>query len=102
MDVKSLIERAFPNDPIMVQVAMCESGMRQFDANGEVVRGIYHPPDTGLFQVNSAVWGKKAIELGYDIFTLEGNIKMAQYILKVQGLNAWVSHGCWLKHASKP
>lgn len=86
---------AFPTDPIMLEVARCESGVKQHDKNGKVIMNT-KTNDKGIFQINEIHW-PKAKQLGYDLDTFEGNIKMAQYILKTQGLNAWYSSvHCWL------
>ncbi len=93
--LKSMITEAFPDEPIMLAIAQCESGIRQYNGSGEVIRS--HTADSGLFQIND-VWLTKAQELGYDINTVEGNIAMAQHIKEVQGLRAW---SCYKKVAPK-
>lgn len=86
-----------PKLPIIFEhIAKCESGGRQFNPDGSVLRGVHHPPDIGKFQINSAVWGDLALKLGHDIFTEEGNEAMAYVIYKRQGLQAWqASQHCW-------
>lgn len=86
-----------PELPVIFEhIAKCESGGRQFNPDGSVLRGIYHSPDIGKFQINSAVWGDLALELGHNIFTEEGNEAMAYEIYKQQGLQAWQSsQHCW-------
>lgn len=80
----------------MQEIARCESGKRQFDQDGNVLHGRVHYPDTGLYQINSRVWGEKAKELDLDIETVSGNIKMAKHILDTQGISAWKSsEPCW-------
>jgi cytochrome c556 len=81
---------------IMVRIAKCESGLRQFDSNGDVLRGKVNPQDVGMFQINEKYHLEKAKELGYDIYTTEGNIKMAAYIYLTEGAKAWsASSKCW-------
>ena len=72
----------------LYEIAKCESGLRQFRSDGSVVRS--HTNDVGILQINVPVWGREAQRLGYDIYSLEGNIRMAHYVLKVQGYSAWV------------
>jgi len=84
----------------MVEVARAESGIRQFDANGNVIMS--PTKDAGLFQINWVNWDT-AKRLGYDIYTVEGNIAMAKYLLRSQGLNAWSeSAKNWLPHLKDP
>lgn len=73
----------------MLAIAECESNTMQFK-NGKVVTS--HTSDVGVFQVNLPVWELKALDLGYDIYSTHGNIKMARYIYEVQGKNAWVCY----------
>lgn len=87
--LKTLITEAFPDEPIMLRIAECESGVRHFLANGEVIRS--HTSDSGLYQVND-IWLPEAKRLGLDINTVEGNIAMAKHIKEVQGLSAWVCY----------
>lgn len=74
----------------MIRLAKCESGLRQFSPHGAVLRGIEHPLDIGIYQINSLVWLESAELIGYDIFTSEGNIDMAMYIAKYHGYTQWV------------
>ena len=94
VSLETLIREAFPYDAnTMLQIAICESGMKQFkDNSNEVVQG--PTQDYGLFQIHYTNI-PKAKELGYDVMTTEGNIKMAQYLYKHGGKNHWVcyTHG---------
>ena len=83
---------------VLQRIANCESRNKQFDKNGNVLRGNQNRHDVGRFQINEKIWGKIASSTGYDIYTWEGNTKMALYIYKKQGLNAWAwSFLCWHK-----
>lgn len=73
----------------MLKIAHCESGTRQFEASGEVIRS--HTKDSGVFQVND-VWLPEAKKLGLDINVPEDNIKMAKVIKDRQGLKAWTCY----------
>lgn len=87
------IEIAFGEDaPRMKEIAMCESGMRQFDANGNTITSPTN--DHGLFQINEATWEGVANEMGLDYKNSEeDNIRMAQHILWTSGMDAWVCNG---------
>lgn len=77
-------------DARLWEIARCESGRRQFNDDGTVLRGRENPLDVGFLQINEYYWLRKSKELGYDIYSLEGNIKMAYYIRDVSGYSAWM------------
>lgn len=91
--------------PLLKRVCSCESWgdpnkePREFGADGKVLRGFPDPSDIGACQIHTPVWGAQAKLLGYDIYTLKGNVEMANYIYKVQGLSAWNASkaSCWDK-----
>lgn len=64
-------------------IAYCESRWRQYNRNGEVLSGLKHPPDKGIFQINTAVHK-------WDVSTPELNIEAAIKIYKESGIKAWV------------
>lgn len=75
----------------MVKVAQGESGLKQWHADGRVVRGKITPADKGLFQINKDYWGKEAKHLGLDFEnSIIDNVKMARHIYDTQGVTAWV------------
>lgn len=106
---KSLIEKKitteeyvrnyFSDTPILAEVARCESTFRQTDKGGKVLRGEVDRNDVGIMQINERYHLEKAKELGYDIYTLEGNMAYAKEVLyKKQGTKAWLaSSPCWTK-----
>lgn len=76
----------------MVEVVRCESNFRQFDVDGTTL--ISSTTDVGVMQINLKTWLKKSQQMGLDILNSEDdNIKMGLYILKVQGISAWVCNG---------
>jgi len=74
---------------ILQRIAIAESGGKQFNSDGTVIMGIINPHDIGKYQINELYWGKKAKELGYDIYTLEGNTSMALWIYQNYGTAPW-------------
>jgi hypothetical protein len=95
-------EKVATLNPILDRVCSCESWgspdkiPREFDDSGNVLRGFPDHRDVGACQIATETWGAKARALGYNIYTLNGNIQMANYIYEVQGLNAWnPSRSCW-------
>ena len=82
--------------PILQRIAHCESGNKQFDSKGRVVRGTITSADTGKFQINKVIWGTQAKKLGYDLEILEGNEAMAVWIFENRGSVPWrASSFCW-------
>ena len=91
------MEAVFASDThVMNQVAKCESGWRQFNKEGSVLRGKVNNKDVGYFQINETYHLDTSIRLGYDIYTLIGNILYAKYLLDTYGLKPWkASESCW-------
>ena len=85
--IKALVTEYLGSD--MLPVIACESGFRQYNDDGSVLRSKTN--DIGIAQIHINVWEEKAKELGYDIYTPMGNILMAKYIKQVQGIKAWMA-----------
>lgn len=95
LTVKEQVVLAFPNDPVMVRIAGCESNFRQF-SNGAVLRGKVNSKDVGIFQVNEMYHLETSKRLGFDIHTIEGNIAYAKHLYNTAGTTPWNwSKGCW-------
>jgi hypothetical protein len=86
----------FPEQPDeMIKIARCESGLRQFNTNGSVL--VSKTSDKGIYQINQVHW-ENAKALGYDIDTIEGNLKYARYLYDASGTQPWyMSKHCWNK-----
>jgi hypothetical protein len=81
---------------LVVKIAKCESGLRQFDSNGRVLRGVVNHKDVGIFQVNEFYHLEESRRLGFDIYSVGGNIQYATWLLKSQGTEPWSwSKKCW-------
>jgi hypothetical protein len=79
-----------------LQIAKCESGLRQFQDDGKVVRGLVNPKDVGIFQINEAYHLDQANKLGFNIYSPEGNIGYAMWLMKEGGIRHWnSSRSCW-------
>lgn len=86
----------FKDDPILVDIARCESRFRHLDENGDILRGKVNKSDLGLMQINEYYHADKAKELGLDLKTLEGNMAYAQYLYNHEGGQPWISSSkCW-------
>lgn len=84
------------NPTLAQDIAFCESTNRQYAAGGQVLRGKKNPADVGLFQINEKYHLEKSRELGYDIYSSEGNIGYAMWLLKNEGNRHWnSSRRCW-------
>jgi len=93
------VEDITPSFPLILEkIGHCESGNRQFYTDGSVVKGRVNNLDIGKYQINLKYWSVQAEELGYDLYTEEGNTLMALYIYNNYGVDPWVwSKPCWGK-----
>ena len=85
---------------VLEKIARCESAGKQFEDDGRLVKRVNKngSVDYGKFQINDKHWELKAIELGYNIYTLEGNEAMAKWIYENRGTEDWyLSKKCWQK-----
>jgi ribosomal protein L20A (L18A) len=97
--VEETVKEYFKETPILSKVAFCESRYRQFDANGNVLRGVVNAKDVGVMQINEDFHLKDSLDLGLDIQTLEGNLAYAKHLYEKQGVSPWVhSSKCWSKN----
>jgi len=96
--VEERVRSYFADTPILAEIARCESGFNQFDAQGNPLRGRITRNDMGVMQINEGYHGERAEELGYDIKTLEGNMAFARYLYNKYGIQPWsASAKCWKK-----
>ncbi len=88
----------FSDTPILAEVAKCESGFQQFGRDGKVLRGMAVRKDVGLLQINEGYHGETAKALGYNIYSVDGNMAYAKYLYEKQGTDPWsASKKCWSK-----
>lgn len=96
--IASKAEEAGVDKGLALRIAFCESTYRQFDKDGKPLRGIHNKDDVGLFQINEKYHLEKSQKLGFDIYSTEGNIDYAVWMLKHQGSKPWIwSKPCWNK-----
>ncbi len=99
VQVRQTVESSFSDAPIMIKVAACESGLRQYARDGSVLRGIQHPPDSGVFQINKSAHRAMAQKLGLDLDTTQGNVAYARHLYDTEGTAPWKSsRPCWSKY----
>jgi len=100
VEVKEYVNEYFTETPILAKVAFCESTLRHYGKDGYVLRGMVDNRDVGLMQINEGYHLETAKKLGYDIYTMEGNMEYAKLLYEKFGLSPWnASSKCWLKHA---
>lgn len=93
---QEIVDEHFADTPILKKIASCESGHRQFDETGAVLRGHMNSQDIGYMQINEKYHLSTALKLGLDIYSLEGNLEYAKYLYRTQGVKPWVhSSHCW-------
>jgi len=85
-------------DVALPVIAQCESGGRQFDEDGNLIR---NPESSaiGKYQIMASLHEKRAESLGFDIRTEEGNEGYARHLYQESGTQHWEadqrSKGCW-------
>jgi len=95
---KEIVKEYFADTPILADVASCESQFIQFNLDGTIHRGWINPQDVGVMQINEKYHLSDSIKLGFDIYTLEGNMAYAKHLYKTQGTRPWeYSSHCWNK-----
>ncbi len=96
LGVEEAVREYFADIPLMIQIAKCESRFRQFDSKGDVVRGIENSNDVGVTQVNTTYHGIRSEKLGYNIYSLQGNMAYARLLYEESGPQPWASsYPCW-------
>lgn len=90
-EVEAAVRVAFADAPEMIAIAKCESGFRQHDASGNVLRGGTGKGYIGVFQIGESLHAQPALNAGMDIFTLEGNLAYARVLYDQSGTRPWKS-----------
>jgi hypothetical protein len=94
--LESYVRDYFSDTPILAEIARCESTFRQHGSNGEVLRGKVNSGDIGIMQINKYYHEEDATKLGFDIYTLEGNLGYAKWLYRKYDSDPWVhSSKCW-------
>lgn len=98
-NVEKFVRDYFKDTPILAEIAKCESRFRQYDANGEVLRGEKNTYDRGVMQINILYHAKAAAKMGLDIHNLDDNVAYARHLYEEQGAKPWKSsQACWGKY----
>ncbi len=82
--------------PALIPICKCESGLRQFNKDGTVLRGRVNKLDVGICQINTHYHGQQALAMNLDLETESDNITYANYLYSTQGSTPWDwSKSCW-------
>jgi hypothetical protein len=94
------VRKYFKDDPILAEIAMCESSFRQYDSDGAVLTGRVNKSDVGVMQINKYYHLERAEKFGFDLDTIEGNMAFAKKLYRSEGTKPWNSSSkCWGKFA---
>ena len=94
--VESYVKNQYVDEPILVDIARCESTYRQFDQTGNILRGKVNQGDVGVMQINEKYHADDAAKLGINIYTVEGNVAFGRYLYNKYGSQPWSSSSpCW-------
>lgn len=94
--LEAYVKDYFKDDPILADIARCESQYRQFKSNGHVIRGIKNSYDVGVMQINEKYHADTALKFGFDIYSLDGNMDYAKWLYDKEGVQPWMSSSkCW-------
>ncbi len=100
-NIEEYVRDYFADEPVMIEIAKCESRFRQFDKEGQVLKNAAGSSAVGIFQIMSSIHDSYADKLGLDIYTVQGNAAYARYLYDTQGTKPWEadlkSKGCWGK-----
>ena len=96
--VEEYVRNYFSDIPVIIEIARCESRFRQYDKDGNVLRGEQNSLDRGVMQINEYYHNDSSEKLGYNILTLEGNTSYTRYLFEKYGVKPWMSSSkCWGK-----
>lgn len=88
----------FKDTPVLAEIARCESRFRHLGWNGKVLRGDVAEEDIGVMQINEFYHEERAEVLGFNLYTLDGNLAYARWLYKKEGVLPWfASSKCWQK-----
>ena len=95
--VKEYVQAYFADEPLLADIAGCESHFRQYDKDGNVLRNP-NSSAIGIMQIMSSIHDPVADKLGLDIYTMQGNLAYAKFLYAAKGTGPWnSSKACWGK-----
>ncbi|MDP3874971.1 MAG: hypothetical protein Q8Q22_00405 [bacterium] len=97
-NVEKFINDYFVDIPVLAKIAKCESRYRQFNSEGDVLKGEKNRYDRGVMQINILYHAETAEGLGLNIQNLDDNVAYARYLYEKEGAKPWMSSSaCWAK-----
>lgn len=94
--IEAYVRKMDADEPLLIDIARCESTFRQFDQNGQVLRGKVNNGDVGVMQINEKYHADEAVKMGLNIYTVEGNVAFGRYLYDKYGAQPWgASSPCW-------
>jgi hypothetical protein len=95
--VEERVREVFDDAPIMVAILRCESEFMQFDpATGRPLMNREGWDAMGVAQIRISVHERAARKLGFDIYTVDGNLGYAKHLYETEGTRPWkASKDCW-------
>lgn len=90
-EIEKRVREFFADNPVMIEIAKCESKFRQFTDAGKVLRGGSGGMMVGVFQFFESVHATAAKKLGFDLLTVEGNLAYARHLYTQAGTAPWAS-----------
>jgi hypothetical protein len=101
-EVEAYLRKEYIDNPILVDIARCESTFRQFHKDGTLVHGRVDNADVGVMQINLRYHGDTANKMGIDLKTVKGNVEYGQYLYDKFGTKPWsASEKCWSKTSAE-
>jgi len=102
--VEAVVRDYFKDIPVMIEIARCESGFRQYEDNGLMVEN--PSPDSSASGVYGILYIKHfklwSTSPETNITTLKGNLAYARKMYMESGTAPWAeSESCW-SHSQKP
>jgi len=89
------------DEDLALAIARCESDLRQYDKDGNILRGKVNSKDVGVFQINEDYHLRQSQAKEFDIYTVRGNIEYAMSLIKKSGHLPWsASKPCWGDHVA--
>ncbi|TSC58634.1 MAG: hypothetical protein Greene041679_81 [Parcubacteria group bacterium Greene0416_79] len=96
LTLEEYVRAYFADTPILAEIAWCESRFRHLGNDGRIIRGALSGTDVGVMQINEFYHGERAVRLGFDLHTLEGNLAYAKWLYEKEGVLPWrPSERCW-------
>lgn len=97
-NVEKFVKDYFADIPVLAKIAECESTFRQYDANGNVLRGKKNQNDIGVMQINTMYHEETAEEMGLNLYKIDDNVAYARHLYEKSGAKPWMSSSpCWSK-----